>query len=138
MNPNRQVIAAYQSRSNKWTRVDLLIALYDRTVMSLRALAEAIENEENETLSYQTRTVFLLEQIVEGIDPDQCEYSNRINSLCEYALNSLECKDVNALRSAASALAEIQDGFQSIRSDAVALEENGTIPPLNTAVEIDG
>jgi flagellin-specific chaperone FliS len=138
MNPKHKFISAYQAQPTKWTRVDLLIALYRQTVSSLRRLAEAIEMQDTVVLPHQTRSVFLLEQIVEGIDPERCEYAHRITSLCEYALNSLQCKDVDAIKSAAAALAEIQDGFQHIRSDAVALEGNGTIPPLDSVVELDG
>ncbi len=116
----------------------MIIALYDRTVVTLRALSEAIAIDDAHVMKYQTSVVFLVEQIVEGVDPEECTYADEILRICEYAFRAANEKDVNAINASAAALEKVQEGFATIRSEAVALENNGTIPPLHSPMEFEG
>ena len=130
--------AAYQSVPTKWTRIDLLIALYDRTVATLRLLAEAISADDPHVMKFKTRTIFLLDQIVDGIDSEECTFATEIMSICQFALRGVEENNVETINASASAIAKVQDGFSHIRSDAVALENVGTIPPIHSPIEMEG
>ena len=130
--------SAYNNTNTTWTRADLLIALYDRTVVTLRGLGEAVATDDVNVLKYQTSVIFLLEQIVGGVDLEGCTFSDEILRICEYAFRAANEKDVEAINASASAIEKVQEGFAAIRSDAVALENNGTIPPLHSPMEIEG
>lgn len=130
--------SAYTTKTTTWTRADLLIALYDRTIITLRSLSEAIATDDVNVMKYRTSAVFLLEQIVDGVDPEICTFSDEIMRICEYAFRGVDQQDVESIDAAATALAKVQEGFSEIRDDAVVLENNGIIPPIHSPLEVEG
>ena len=130
--------SSYGNQPTSWTRADLILALYDRTVVTLRALSEAIMTDDVHVMKNQTSVIFLLEQIVEGVDTESCTYADEILRICEYAFRAANEKDVEAINASAAALEKVQEGFATIRSEAVAMENSGTIPPLHSPMEFEG
>ncbi|MCA9212002.1 MAG: hypothetical protein KDB27_02970 [Planctomycetales bacterium] len=127
--------ASVATTATQWTRVDLLLALYDRTISTLETLAESLQTQGVSAIRYQTRAMFLLEQIIDGIDAEQCDYASEIMRLCEFAFRAINNRNTEAIEKSAAAFRTIREGFATVRDDAVAMEMRGDIPSVNATIE---
>lgn len=139
-NPYSQLAAeAYGQSRREWTRVDLLIALYDRAAETLDKVAEAIRAKSDAPrFESHAKAILLMEQIVAGIDPAVASSSADVFRICEFAMNGLDAEDVDSILAAAKAFRTLREGFAAVRDDAIAMERRGEIPPLQVGVETEG
>ncbi len=128
-------IQSYQSNATRmgWTRIDALLAIYDRTIAMTRA-AEAARAEGNHSelwkcLLHAQKCVVALHS---GLRPDQCEVAYNVARLLHFVLTRLcEQQFPDALR----ILESLRNSFEAIREESVELERTGRIPSLESVSE---
>jgi flagellar secretion chaperone FliS len=119
---------AIQSQLHGWTRIDMLIAIYDRAISSIQSLAQ--EQSLQSSAPFQGK--FLEAQkcllaIHAGINPAENEIGYNIARLIHFVSNELSS---HRFGNAASILESIRNGFDAIREEATRLELEGKIPSL--------
>jgi flagellin-specific chaperone FliS len=114
--------------TNGWTRIDMLLALYDAIVDSLSSAEEAQAGDDQSRLSREMlRTQRLMLGILAGIDHDRHDLAGEIGRLCHFALDRISQQDLSAARRILSILKE---AFEGISEQAHELERTGVTPPL--------
>jgi len=122
-----------QSQATSWTRVDMLLALYNKTVQTLEAGIESLSANDTSAFDrHQLMAFRCITAIIEGIDPKQGPICENILQLCTYAIRSSAQRDLKSWQNAHSIIMQIRDSFFQIREEAIKLELDGEIPPLNS------
>ncbi|HTU19773.1 MAG TPA: flagellar export chaperone FliS [Gemmataceae bacterium] len=130
MNP----YAAYQRQSAPaWTRIDMLLALFDGGVERCEQALAALERQDPlaaKKLLVKARLIVL--GLASGVIADGDPLSTLKLQLYEYAQHSLEQGSVEDVRGALGVLRTLREGYQKIRPEAADLERRGMIPPINS------
>ncbi len=130
MNPH---LRYKSSQSLAWTRVDMLLLIYDQAVSSLNEGALLLEqNRQSELLPVSLKAQRTLLMIAEGLKLDQGEVPTQVLRLCVFALDQVRTQSPDAWRSAAKVMTTLREGFQSIQDEARTAEYEGRIPALDT------
>ena len=124
-----------RSSSFGWTRIDMLIHVYNHAVNSLRNGADVIAREGSPTDIIQARIdaqrkVLL---IADGLALDHGEVPIRILQLCVFVLAQIQTDSADAWTNAAKLLETVREGFLGIQDSARTAEQNGEIPALQVA-----
>lgn len=131
MNP----YAKYQEQTSPcWTRIDMLLALYDGAIeRGEQALAALVQPASGDArpLIRKTRTIVM--GLVSGIIPDGDPVTTNILRLLEYVLHALEQEKIEDVRGALTVLQTLREGFQQIREEAAALERSGALAAIGDA-----
>lgn len=117
-----------QNQMSGWTRVDMLIAIYDRTIVAVKVMAEAENSNSKSFLENYLDVQKCLLTIHAGLKPDDDETAFNVARLIHFVSVLLEKRDYdNAVR----ILETLRNGFEAVREDATRLELEGKIPPLD-------
>jgi flagellin-specific chaperone FliS len=123
---------AYRRSSfTQWTRIDLLVALYQATERSLNSGAVAIERQnlpEINRLLLKIQQQFLA--IIEGID-DSDDTAANVKRLLTFCLGCVASQQTTRWRDAARIVGELRAAFESIQDVGRAMESRGEIPPID-------
>lgn len=119
----------YRSQiTNGWTRIDMLLALYDAIVDSLSSAEEAQTREDESGLTRAVlRSQRLMLGILAGINHDCHDLAGQIERLCHFALDRIGRRDFVSARRILSILKE---AFEGILDQAHDLERTGVTPRL--------
>ncbi len=111
-----------------WTRVDMLIALYDRTISAIELAQQAKGQGDNAQMAAHLIQVnrFIL-ALHSGLDIDNSELAGNIARLLNFVAYRLEQQNFGE---AIRFLTKLQATFEEIREEATKLEKDGKIPPL--------
>jgi flagellin-specific chaperone FliS len=123
-------LKAYQrkSLSGEWTRVDLIVMLYDRAIESIESCEIAFEVGDNAAfLKHEIATRKTLIAIHAGLKPDECEIAHNIARLLHFVLVSFDQKQFATSK---QILGTIRDGFSQIADEANEMEHSGIIQPM--------
>lgn len=124
-----------QSMFNGWTRVDMLVALYDRAIVSIRQAQEAKQSDDNIVFSEKfieaQRCVLAIHS---GLKPDESPIAHNIARLLHFVSTRLS---EHEFEEAAYFLEKIRNSFDAIREEAAALERSGKIPSFELASGIN-
>src|SRR5690606_10674601 len=111
-----------------WTRVEMLLAIYDSTI---RALDDGIDvlNQNNlaEVPRLRLRASQLLLLLISGIDENADQPAQQIRDLCIFCVNQVATDDISAWTGARNVLETLREGFQGVRELAIQMESNGEI-----------
>lgn len=123
-------LKAYQRKSISagWTRVDLLVMLYDRAIAALESCQ--IASEANERSAFQKHELTFRKTLIAiqaGLKPDESDVAFNIMRLLHFALVSF---DEHQFENCHKVLEQIRNGFLSVAEEANELERSGEIPPL--------
>lgn len=116
-----------------WTRIDMLLALFDGGVERCEQMLAAIERQDDaaaKQLSVKARLI--VAGLISGVIADGDPVTTTILRLYEYCLHSLNQGGIEDVRGTLNVLRILREGFQKVRPEAVALERSGVIPPINT------
>lgn len=124
--------AYLQASATSWTRIDMLIALYDATLFAVEQGLQAIREEDQPSLiQHRFRAQRLISQLIVGVDLEQGELPQNIHRLLTFCLMQI-CGGSNEEWTAAiSTLSELKQAFDEIRDHAVEMEKSGQIPALD-------
>lgn len=129
MNP----YATYQRQTApSWTRIDMLMALFDGGVERCEQALAALERQDHraaKNLLVKARLIVL--GLASGVVLDGDPVTTTIVQLYEYAQHALGQGNVADVRGALNVLRILREGFQKVRAEAVDLERRGLIPPIN-------
>ena len=117
----------YKNRITQgWTRIDMLLALYDAMVDSLSSAEEAQAGQDESRQTWETlRIQRLMLGILAGINHDYQELAWQIERLCHVVLDRISQRDFGAARRVLSILKE---AFEGIVEEARELERTGVTP----------
>ncbi len=121
-----------RSTQTQWSRIDLLLALYNATERTLLAGAAAIE-QNNQSLAAD-RAVHARRQllaILEGVEPGAeggAENIRRLLTFCNHCLNVNTSASWN---DAARIIRTLRSAFEGVQDEARQLESTGEIPSLD-------
>ncbi|HTU23715.1 MAG TPA: flagellar export chaperone FliS [Gemmataceae bacterium] len=129
MNP----YATYKQQATpSWTRIDMLLTLFDGGVERCEQALAALERQDKraaKNLLVKSRLIVL--GLASGIIPDGDPVTTTMLRLYEYAQHALGQGSVEDVQGALNVLRILREGFQKIRAEAVDLERRGLIPPIN-------
>ncbi len=116
-----------------WTRIDMLLALFDGGVERCEQALAALERQDHaaaKKLLIKARLIVM--GLASGVIADGDPVTTTILQLYEYALHSLAQGGIEDVRGTLNVLRILREGFQKVRPEAVELERSGVIPPINT------
>ena len=128
MNP----YAAYQTQANQgWTRIDVVLALFDGAIERLEKALEALrQNDADAVLTLTQRARLIVGELAASLDLSYGELPQNLMRLYEFVLYSVGQGGSDKLEAAVKVLRNLREGFQGIREEAVQLERSGQIPPV--------
>lgn len=125
---------AYQSYqraepSAGWTRIDMLLALYDGALERLGRAETALKaNDRYTAVTALTRTQLILSELAAGVRMENNEtVGPNILRLYEFASNELRTPRIEGIANARKVLNTLREGFESVRVDAVEMERSGQL-----------
>lgn len=122
-----------RQRAGGWTRVEMLIALYEGAIR--RLVESRRQSDEHEARRQRMRTLRIVMELRAGIDQDQGDVAQRIDQLLEFVQHCLLDASTGKLDSAQQVLTTLLSGFEGIRDEANSLEHSGVIPPVVEACD---
>ena len=111
-----------------WTRIDMLLAIYDKAIMSIESAQEAQRAGDNIELA-RGLTVALksILGLLSGLKPDESPIAANSNRLLHFVLSKIQSRE---LEDAKKILVNMRQGFEQIHEEATKLEREGKIPPI--------
>ena len=128
MNP----YAKYKNaKANSWTRIDMLLFIYENVIMSLDNGISILQSEDRSgmimaRIDAQKKILLLTEGLAVDTDPT----AGHILNICVFILDQLLMDDVEAWKTSLSLIETLHEGFQAIADEARELERTGKIPQL--------
>ena len=121
---------AYEDqRHEQWTRIDLLIALFDAGIRRIEEASQALQSDDQLPAK---RALLLAQRIVLelklGLRLQGGEMTQRADQLYDYVLRCLQSATADELASSTRVLKTLREGFVGIRDEAVQLERQGVLP----------
>lgn len=119
---------AMEAMVKGWTRVDMLIALYDRTMAAIRGVQLA--EEANDAMMAATQRLEahrLLLGLHCGLNTDEYPLAADVARLLNFVSRRFDEKNYDE---AIRFLEKLHSSFSQIRDEAAQLEQDGKIPPL--------
>lgn len=111
-----------------WTRIDMLIALYDRTIATVRFAQSAYESGNMNLVANKLLEVNrLMLGLHSGLDTENSEIAQNVGRLLNFVTLRINERNFDE---AIRFLDELHASFSTIRDEAAALERSGEIPPL--------
>jgi flagellar protein FliS len=117
------------------TRVEMLIALYDRAILHLETAGTALAAGNSQAaINAQFDAQKMLFGIFAGLKMEESEVATNIGRLLSFAMDCLVKKDYPP---AIKVLSDLRDGFVAIQEEANRLEHSGVIPALDQSHAIE-
>ncbi len=126
-----------QISSRSWTRVDMLLVVYDQVVSALNdGVRRLREDRTTELPAVRLRAMRTLLAIADGLDLNQGDVPNQVLRLVEYSLEQIKSHSADAWLSAAEVINKLREGFQEIQEQARKDECEGKIPALDVVGQV--
>lgn len=120
------------TQSLAWTRIEMLLLIYDQAVMTLNEGAKLLESDRSSELTpISLKAMRTLLMIADGLDLNQGELPAQVMRLVVFSLDQIRTQSPDAWRSAAHVMSKLREGFQEIQEQARNDEYEGRIPSLN-------
>lgn len=113
-----------------WTRIDLLLALYDKALERLdRAEAALAAGDPETALPQLAKTQLIVTELASGIRIEvNPEANTNMLRLYEYVVHELVSATPAAIENARKVMRTLREGFEAIRAEANELERTGRLP----------
>lgn len=111
-----------------WTRIEMLLAIYDKAIASLKSAEESLAAENG--ADYAEHVVAGQKAILAihaGLKPDEHDVAFNVARLLHFVLTCLEQRKFG---DAIKILTELRSGFAAIEQEANELEQAGQIPSV--------
>ncbi len=114
---------------NSWTRIEMLVALYDRAIITVQLAKFAEEQKDASMMANKLLEAnrFML-ALHAGLNTENCDIARDVGRLLNFVMLRLEERNFDE---AVYFLKKLQKSFEQIQADAVAMEKSGQIPPLS-------
>jgi len=133
-------MTGYQNNSaenlvNGWTRIDMLLALYDRAIAAVLLAKKAVaENDANLLASATLETNKYILALHSGLNVEADPVAENVARLLTFVMTRFEEQNFDE---AVLFLEKLRSSFDQIREEATALEKAGKIPPLNSEATLN-
>lgn len=119
-----------QDEPTGWTRMDLLLALYDKALERLDRAEAALRANDPETAIPQiAKTQLIVSALASGVRVEvNPEANTNMLRLYEFVSHELVKASVGAVESARKVLRTLREGFEAVRTEANELERSGQLP----------
>ena len=123
---------AYQQHgASEWTRIDLLLALYDGAIDRLERGRAAFEvNDAVSARVHVVRAQRIVAEIMAGLDMSYGEICENLLRLYSFVLSALAVGNIHEIDASLRVLRVLREGLLGIQAEAIQLERTGTIPPI--------
>ena len=122
-----------QQQAVSTTRIDLLLALYDKAHTHLSQALHALTQEELSTAtSHLFKAQVIVYALASGVDPNYDHIAQNMLRLYEFMLHCLSFREAEKIQEALKVLTILREGLEAIQPQARKLELSGKIPPLNS------
>jgi flagellar biosynthetic protein FliS len=117
--------------STGWTRIELLLALYDGALERLdRAEAALKAGNTNAATGLLSRIQLIVSELAAGVVLEGNEEAGtNMLRLYEYVTHELRSPRVEGIANARKVLRTLREGFEAIRGEANELERSGKLAP---------
>ncbi len=131
MYPSRH--SAYrQSTATSWTRIDMLLALYDGALFATQHAKQAVRQGDATALArHQPHSQRLITELIAGVDVEQGELARNVHRLLMFCLMQTTGRSAEEWAAAVSILKQLREAFMQIRDEAARMEHSGQIPKLD-------
>ena len=133
------VSAAYgTNNSQRWTRIEMLLALYSETISELEKVAAAEPNT-HDIFRHRLKAMSLVSAIESGVDVQYGDVPTNVLRLCQFVRDALVSCEPEQIRSSVKVMQKLYEGFSAIRSKANDLERRGETPQIDShaTIEVD-
>ncbi|MBP3956830.1 flagellar protein FliS [Gemmata sp. G18] len=117
-----------------WTRMDLLLALYDKALEHLdRAEAALGAGDTSGAVARVSKTQHIIMALADGVRVEvNPEVNTNILRLYEFAVTTLSKPTVESVASARKILRTLREGFEAVRVEANELERAGKVAAMQS------
>lgn len=123
-----------QVSARQWTRIEMLIALYEATEQSLRQGCELLRLNPTRPISaVRMRTTRLLLAVLDGIEPERDDVAHNTYRLIMFVLEQIALETHESWDKSLEIVATLASGFREIRLEANRLQSCGELPELDFA-----
>jgi flagellin-specific chaperone FliS len=129
---------AYKMQNaSRWTRIEMLLELFDTTLLTLERARSAEERGEEQIV---TRELIAAQRLVAGliaaINPESGELSAQLGPMYLFIVERIGARDIAP---AVRVLSTLRDAFEGIRPQAIAMELTAGFPGASTrsAIQIE-
>jgi flagellin-specific chaperone FliS len=128
MNPYRAYTRS--ERASGWTRIDLLLAVYDKALGRLDRAEEALRNRnEGEAVFHMAKAQLAVSVLAGGVRAgDGNELGVNMLRLYDFVVRQLTEPKLERIQDARKILTNLRKGFEAIREEANTLERSGRLP----------
>jgi|SRR5438270_620871 len=128
MQPSR----AYRQRAASVSRIDTILGLYDQALAKVDQAGQALaDGDAPGARVYANKAMLALSGLVCAIQGNADELSLNLLRLYEFITHSLTQLRPDSLAAARRTLQTLRGGFEAIRDEALRLERDGILPPLD-------
>lgn len=126
-----------QSTAASWTRIDLLLTVYEVGMETARRAREAAAAGDQSALTrLQLKMQQVIVAILDGLDTERREMTEPIQRLCLFMLERIQRGAPSDWDAVLRVLSPLCAGFSAIREQAAELEARGEIPPVDTPLYV--
>lgn len=119
------------------TRIDMLLALYDKAHTHLSQALYALEQEDISTATSSLfKTQVIVYALASGVDPNYDHVAQNLMRLYEFMLHRLSVCETERIQDVLKVLTILREGLEAIQPRARTLELSGKIPPLNAVPQL--
>ena len=120
------------TQSLAWTRIDMLLLIYDQAVTALTEGTRLLENHRaSELPPVSLKAMRSLLMIADGLNLNHGELPAQVMRLVVFSLDQIKTQSPEAWRSAGEVMSKLREGFQEIQEQARKDEYEGRIPALD-------
>jgi flagellar secretion chaperone FliS len=122
-----------QDEYTNWTRMDLLLALFDKAIERMDKAEALLRAGDAATAIPQiAKTQLIINELASGVKIDvNPEMNVNILRLYEYATTELSHGNIAGIDNARKVMKTLREGFEAIRAEANEMERTGKILPLD-------
>ena len=112
-----------------WTRMDLLLALYDAALSRLDKASQALTNGDIPVaVPYISKSQIIVNELAAGVRMDvDPEMGTNLLRLYEYVVHELKTPKLQNVRNAVKVLNILREGFEAVREEGNRLERSGLL-----------
>jgi flagellin-specific chaperone FliS len=120
-------------RASGWTRIDMLLALYDGAVSRLEEAGDALSKDDAAAAAPALlRAQRIVVELLAGIDLRYGDVPQNLQRLYAFVLVSIGVGTASEVAGALEVLRTLREGLIEVRAEAVALERSGAIPSADS------
>ncbi|NND98994.1 MAG: hypothetical protein HKN47_16890 [Pirellulaceae bacterium] len=130
-------LGAYKKQElcGAWTRIEMLLQIYDRALISVQSCGAALAK--GDAMGYSKHYINAQKAILaihSGLEPEKNEVAFNVARLLHFVTVSIEKQQFDV---ATKVLNQLRDGFAAVADEATELEREGKIPAMSNAMSYE-